>query len=495
MNTEITMYTLFGAIAVGIVVYSIHIKRKNSTLRQLENNARDQQTQMALLQERLEQISQQNAHNLSLLNTANTQIQQSTTELATLKQDLNHKSLALTENAAAAQALKQQIEALRLHDNQQQNILIKLQTEHEQMQQTSTEKLALLEDAKTKLALEFKELANQIFEEKQSKMTASSKETLDAILKPMQKDITEFRSRIEQVHKEDTEARGSLERHLSHLKELNQQISKDANNLTHALKSDSKAQGNWGEMILEKILISSGLREGKDFKREQTFTEEGNRQRPDVVVYLPDNKHIIIDSKVSLKHYEQALNAKDKITKQAAMKQHLQSMKKHIQTLHEKRYDQIDLLNSPDYTLMFMPIEAAYMMAIEEDSSIFEDAFGKNVAVVTPSTLYATLKLVEQLWRYEKQSDNVVKLINQAGKLHDKVVGFIVNFEDIGSRLEQAQKSYSKALSQLSKGPGNVVTQVKTLGTLSGKAKKELPAHLLDEDSEQAINSNIGEQS
>ncbi|MDQ7004505.1 MAG: DNA recombination protein RmuC [Ghiorsea sp.] len=303
---------------------------------------------------------------------------------------------------------------------------------------------------------------------------------MDNIIKPMQKEMADFKNRMEQVHKEDIEARSALSQHLSQLKELNQQMSQDTLNLTQALKGDSKAQGNWGEMILEKLLESSGLREGYEFEREQSFiNDEGKHQRPDVIIRMPGHKQVIIDAKVSLTDYERAVSAQDSDTQKKYIRAHCKSIQTHIQTLASKRYDHLEGINSPDYVLMFMPIEAAHLMAIEADSSIFETAFNQRIAVITPSTLYATLKLIEQLWRYERQSENVAKLMNRAGLLHDKVADFIKSFEDVGSRLNQAQSSYDKAFGQIKSGRGSVLSQIKTLGELSGKAKKDIPEHLL----------------
>ncbi len=395
-------------------------------------------------------------------------------------------NIKLTQNLSnASTQLEQEKQQLCQQQAENKNLntsLTKLQTAHELMQQSNTEKLALLEEAKEKLALEFKSLANQIFEEKQSKMTEHNKATLDDIIKPMQKDISEFKQRMEQVHKEDIEARSALSQHLSQLKELNLQMSQDALNLTQALKGDSKAQGNWGEMILEKLLESSGLREGHEFEREQSFiNDEGKRQRPDVIIRMPGDKQVIIDAKVSLTDYERAVSAQDTEAQKQHVRAHCKSIQTHIQTLANKRYDHLEGVHSPDYVLMFMPIEAAYLMAIEADSSIFEAAFDKRIAVVTPSTLYATLKLIEQLWRYERQSENVAKLMNRAGLLHDKVADFMKSFEDVGNRLTQAQSSYDKAFGQIKSGRGSVLSQIKTLGDLSGKAKKDIPEHLLHE--------------
>jgi len=277
------------------------------------------------------------------------------------------------------------------------------------------------------------------------------------------------------------EAKAALREHLLHLKELNRQMSEDALSLTHALKGESKAQGNWGEMILERLLTASGLREGHEFAREQSFTDEsGRRLRPDVVVYMPGDKQVIVDSKVSLTDYERAVSATDDGQRKVAVKAHLRSLRQHIQELAGKRYDHLPNVHSPDYVLMFVPIEGAYLMAIEADQSIFENAFEQRIAVVTPSTLYATLRLIEQLWRYERQNESVAKLIERAGRLHDKMADFVKAFEEVGERLGQARKAYDTAHGRISSGRGNVMSQVHELGRLAGKTRKELPAHLVE---------------
>jgi len=358
----------------------------------------------------------------------------------------------------------------------------KLETRLTEERKSSIEKLELLDEAKSKLGNEFKVLANQIFEEKGKFFDQQNRNSLDEVLKPMREQLGDFRKRVDEIHTDDSKERASLREHLSQLKDLNQQMSADALNLTQALKGESKAQGNWGEMILERILETSGLREGHEFAREQSFTsEDGKRLRPDVVVYMPGDKQVIIDSKVSLTDYERAVSASDDVERKVALAAHLRSMKTHIQGLSGKRYDHLPNVHSPDYVLMFMPIEGAYLMAIEADSSIFEAAFEQRVAVVTPSTLYATLKLIEQLWRYERQSENVVKLIDRASKLHDKMAVFVESFEEVGSRLDQAQAAYGTALDRIKSGRGNVISQIATLGVLAGKTKKELPKHLVDD--------------
>ncbi|MDX8391119.1 MAG: DNA recombination protein RmuC [Mariprofundaceae bacterium] len=384
-----------------------------------------------------------------------------------LKQSLNEKNESL--------------DALNRKLSDSEIAISRLETQLSGDRKTADEKLAFKEDAKNKLANEFELLANKIFEKKGKALSEQNRSSLDEVLKPMREQLGDFRKRVDEVHVNDAKDRASLREHLGQLEKLNRQMSEDALGLTQALKGESKAQGNWGEMILQKILESSGLREGHEFKREDSTTLDGGRRlRPDVVIYMPGDKQVIIDSKVSLTDYERALSAEDPAAHQKSVKAHVASLKQHIRMLADKRYDQIPGLHSPDYVLMFVPIEGAYMMAIEADQGIFEAAFDKRVAVVTPSTLYATLKLIEQLWRYERQSENVVKLIDRASRLHDKMATFVESFEDIGNRLEQAQKAYDQSLNRIKTGPGNVISQIATLGALAGKTKKELPSHLTE---------------
>ncbi|MDQ6972988.1 MAG: DNA recombination protein RmuC [Mariprofundaceae bacterium] len=365
--------------------------------------------------------------------------------------------------------------------SEKQSTIAEFETRLADERKAATEKLALLDEARNKLGNEFKLLANQIFEEKGKAFSEQNRSGLDEILKPVREQLGEFRKRVDEVHLTDAKDRASLKEHLGQLERLNRQMSEDALGLTQALKGESKAQGNWGEMILERILETSGLREGKEFAREQSFTgEDGRRLRPDVVIYMPGDKQVIIDSKVSLTDYERVVSASDEAVRKTALTAHLRSLKSHIQALSSKRYNHLPNVHSPDYVLMFVPIEGAYLMAIEADASIFESAFEQRVAVVTPSTLYATLKLIEQLWRYERQSENVVKLIDRAGKLHDKMASFVESFEEVGQRIKQAKDAYDTSLNRIKTGPGNVISQIATLGKLAGKTKKELPKHLTD---------------
>lgn len=369
---------------------------------------------------------------------------------------------------------------INISELEKRHIELQQQLKHEKT--LATEKIEILQNAKKQLTDEFKILADQIFDQKQQLFTEKSQATIDASLKPMQNAMSEFRQRVEKVHKEDLEGRASLTEQLKQLQALNNQMSIEAQNLTHALKGDSKTQGNWGELILESLLEKSGLREGVEFFREKSYTnDKGKRHRPDVIVNMPNNKHIVIDSKVSLTDYEKALSLSDKKEIKKATSAHVASLKKHIATLAEKRYEHLEQLNAPDFVLLFIPIEGAYLLAIESNSQLFEDAFEKKVAVVTPTTLFTTLKTVEQLWRYERQSENTVKIIKRAAEVHDKFVGFLETFERVGAQLETANNSYHKARMQMSSGNGNLIRQAAMLKDLAGKTKKEIPKHVLDE--------------
>ena len=405
-------------------------------------------------------------------------LQVSNAQLGERVQNAERQMQELTQKLASGEA---EIDGLNRELSDHKSTIRELETRSEEERKAATEKLALLDEAKQRLGNEFKLLANQIFEEKGKAFSEQNRTGIDEILKPMREQLGEFRKRVDDVHLSDSRDRASLKEHLAQLEKLNRQMSEDALGLTQALKGESKAQGNWGEMILERILETSGLREGHEFAREQSFTtEDGRRLRPDVVVYMPGDKQVIIDSKVSLTDYERAVSASDEGVRKAALTAHLRSLKSHIQGLSGKRYNHLPNVHTPDYVLMFVPIEGAYLMAIEADAGIFEDAFTQRVAVVTPSTLYATLKLIEQLWRYERQSENVVRLIDRAGKLHDKMVSFVESFEEIGQRIGQAQKAYDTSLNRIKTGPGNVIGQIATLGKLAGKTQKEFPKHLTD---------------
>ncbi|WP_028487108.1 DNA recombination protein RmuC [Thiomicrorhabdus chilensis] len=422
------------------------------------------------------------ANSLELVQQQHAQLQEQITLLRPLEGTVIQLEKQVESQRSTLQQKEMAVSELYEKNNALREAVAELTSQLENEKQNAHQKIQLLEEAKQQLANEFKVLANQIFESKQSQLSEHNKQSVESVLKPMQAALDSFRQRVETAHKEDLEGRASLSEQLKQLQSLNSKMSEETQNLTQALKGDSKTQGNWGELILERLLERSGLREGIEFDREKSFVnDEGKRQRPDVVINLPDNKHIVIDSKVSLVHYELALNSESETARKSALKQHLNSLKSHIDTLASKRYEHLDRLNAPDFVLMFVPVEGAYLMAIEADASVFESAFEKRVAVVTPTTLFTTLKTIEQLWRYERQSENTVQLIKRAAEVHDKFVGFVETFEKVGKQLDTVQNSYNTARKQMMSGSGNLVRQAEMLKELAGKTKKEIPEHLLDE--------------
>lgn len=434
-----------------------------------------------LANEKLPGLAVMEADNL-FLKEENERLRSEISDFQVMKGESNQRAEQLEQLRVLQKEQQVTYEALQARHSETQSELASLKSRLETERESNAEKLALLDSAKQTLTQEFKVLSNEILEQKQQQMGQQSKETISGLVQPIQTSLDQFKQRIEAVHKEDLEGRASLTEQLKHLKELNQTMSLEAQNLTKALKGDQKIQGNWGEFILRKLLESTGLREGIEFETEKSFHQEGGKRlRPDVIINLPDSKHVIIDSKVSLVSYESALNSETEREKTQHIKNHIQSISKHIQALSDKRYDHLELLNAPDFVLMFIPIEGAYLMAIEQNPAIFENAFDKKVAVVTPTTLFTTLKTIEQLWRYERQSEHTVKLIKRAAEVHDKFVGFVDTFEKIGKQLGTAQGSFDQARRQMLQGNGNLVRQAEMLKELAGKTKKEIPQHLLDE--------------
>jgi len=480
MSIDITillLVALFTSILIAVSLWrALHTKTKG--LDESKEYISNLEQQLSITTNQSEVLSANHSKLEDQLNSCRSQIE----ELQEIKGQAEQLVKQQHEYTQKLQVKESTLESLRerllASESQAAELVVSLDME----KSAAVEKIALLDSAKKQLSDEFKVLANQIFEQKQSQFSQNSQATIEAVLKPMQGALDAFKSRVELVHKEDLEGRASLTEQLKQLHSLNLQMTEEAQNLTQALKGDSKTQGNWGELILERLLERTGLTEGVEFEREKSFTDqEGKRLRPDVIINMPDNKHVVIDSKVSLLHYEQALNSEGKKTKSVALKSHLGSLQKHISTLAAKRYEHLDQLHAPDFVLMFIPVEGAYLMAIEADSRIFEDAFEKRVAVVTPTTLFTTLKTIEQLWRYERQSENTVKLIKRAAEVHDKFVGFVESFEKVGKQLQTAQLTYVQSHKQMISGQGNLVRQAEMLKNLAGKTKKEIPTHLLNE--------------
>jgi DNA recombination protein RmuC len=337
-----------------------------------------------------------------------------------------------------------------------------------------------------KLEKDFENLANRIFEEKSKKFTEQNKNNLFDMLKPLGERIIEFEKKIDQTHKDSIEKNAGLFNELKNIKELNLQMSEEARNLTRALKGDTKAQGAWGELILESILEKSGLEKGREYYVQESFTTtNGRRQQPDVILHLPDNRHIIIDSKVSLKAYDGYVNAENDEQRIANLKAHLQSIRQHMRILSDKNYQKNYSENGLDFVIMFIPLEPAYLLAIQNERNLYEEAFDKRIVFVSPTLLLPSLQLIKSVWRQEYQNRHVVEIAKRAGDLYDKFVGFTDDLLTLGRHLDSSKKFYEESMKKLSVGSGNLISKVENLKKLGAKADKSIDAKLLSRSEDQ----------
>jgi DNA recombination protein RmuC len=347
----------------------------------------------------------------------------------------------------------------------------------------------LLEDLKSNLKIEFKNLSNDIFEERVKKLNEANESHLSVTLTPLRTTINEFKSKLEKTELENVDRSARLENEIKNLREASSNIGANAESLTRALKGDNKAQGNWGEMILESVLEKSGLEKGKEFFVQHSDTNDENQTiRPDVIVNLPENKHIIVDSKVSLTAYNNYVNALDEKEKQVAMRGHLESVRGHIKLLSEKKYESADKLITPEFVLLFMPIEPALIAAFNEDTNLFSLAWERNIILVSPTTLLATLRTVASIWAQEKRSKNAESIAKEAGSFIDKLDGFVSSLEALESNLSTAQKTLNKAMGQLKTGNGNLLGKAKKMKIMGAKTGSNFEKRLPSIDNEEESN-------
>ena len=345
-----------------------------------------------------------------------------------------------------------------------------------------------IENIQTKFATEFKNLANEILEDKSKKFTEQNKTNIDAILKPLNDKIKDFEKRVVDTYDKESKERFSLQNEIKNLVVLNQTISKEANNLTNALKGQAKTQGNWGEMILENILEKSGLVKDREYFVQKSFTDEaGKRLQPDIVVNYPGNKSIVIDSKVSLNAYERFWSEDDKTKQDGELKMHIDAIKLHINTLSAKNYQDLYQLISLDFVLMFIPIEPAFMLAIQADPELWSYAYERRILLISPTNLISTLKIVSSLWRQEYQNRNAMEIAKQSGDLYDKFVGFVEDLVSIGKKLDSTQETYKESMKKLYSGSGNLVKRTENIKALGAKAGKSLPQNLIDRSKEDEL--------
>ncbi len=379
---------------------------------------------------------------------------------------------------AQKENLEQKIELLEKENKKLLSENGELKTKLKESEKSFEEKLDILKKSEEKLKETFENLANRILEKTGEKITQTSKENLSNLLSPLQNQMKEFKDKIEYLSRDEAEKISALQNELKNLKELSYRLSEDAQNLAKALKGESKTQGSWGELVLERVLELSGLEEGREYEREVSLNDgENRRYRPDVIVHLPNNRDVIIDAKTSLRAYEEYIKTQDK----AYIKAHIQALKNHIDSLSDKKYEKLKGVNSLDFIFMFVPIENALLLALENDSSLFEYAFKKKVVLVSPTTLLVSLRAIESSWRFEKQAKNIEEVVKSAENLYDKVRGFTEDFEKVGKSLENAQKSFDNAKAKLTTGRGNVIRQIEILKEKAGiKPKKEISKELTE---------------
>ena len=358
--------------------------------------------------------------------------------------------------------------------------LTKKETDFDNLWQRNAEQKQEVEQLQQKFTKEFENLANKILEEKTVKFTEQNRENIKNILSPLQDKIQLFEKKVEDTHKESIDYHAALRQQILGLREMNEQMSRETVNLTKALKGDSKMQGNWGELVLERVLEKSGLEKDREYFVQQSHTtDDGARVFPDVVIHLPDGKKMIVDSKVTLTAYERYINEEDDFLKANYLKEHVNAIRRHVEQLGEKNYHDLYQIESPDFVLLFIPIEPAFALALNQDSGLYNKAFERNIVIVTPSTLLATLRTIDSMWTNQKQQENAYEIARQAGALYDKFHGLLGDLIVVGKKMDDAKTGYSDAMNKLAEGKGNLIISVEKLKKMGAKAKKALPEAIL----------------
>lgn len=405
---------------------------------------------------------------------------QSNAEKSNLEGQLTSQSHQLAELKSSIQNLQIEKQKIQTEKEELAILLAKKENDFDNLLERTKEQKEEINHLQEKFSKEFENLANKILEEKTQKFTEQNKENLKNILSPLQDKILHFEKKVEDTHKESIDYHAALRQQIVSLSEMNAQMSKETINLTKALKGDSKMQGNWGELVLERVLEKSGLEKGREYEVQQAFTTtEGTRILPDVIIHLPDGKKMVVDSKVSLTAYEKYVNEEDDTQQNIHLKEHVNSVKRHVEQLSDKRYQDIYQMESPDFVLLFIPIEPAFALALQEDLTLYNKAFEKNIVIVTPSTLLATLRTIDSMWTNQKQQENAIEIARQAGALYDKFEGFVSDLIKIGKKMDEAKVEYSAAMNKLTEGKGNLVTSAEKLKKMGAKAKKALPEAIL----------------
>lgn len=401
--------------------------------------------------------------------------------------ELDKEKSILQEKLKDLQADRnQQLEVLESERNQNMEKgerLVRAEAAYTSLREKLDTQKTEMAELQNKFTLEFENLASKILKQNTRDFNETNRKSIDDILLPLKEKITAFEQKVENTYQKGLKDQTDLRAELKKLYDLNARISEEANNLTRALKSDSKKQGNWGEVVLERVLERSGLVKGQEYETQvRAKTDDGRIIQPDVIVRLPDNKHIIVDSKVSLVAYEEFINNDKPEKKEVFLKQHIDSIKNHVKGLSEKNYQNASLFDTPDFVLLFMPIESAFSTAIQQDPSLFNFAWEKKIVIVSPTTLLATLTTIASIWKHQKQTQNAIEIARQGGALYDKFVGFSEDIVDLGKQIGKVSNTYEEAKKKLSFGQGNLVTRVERLKKLGAKTTKSLPPELLNND-------------
>ncbi|WP_323814455.1 DNA recombination protein RmuC [Cellvibrio sp. NN19] len=488
MNPSVlTLIAALGGLVIGaLIVYWIVGRRLDQAVlaktHELESNHQQLQHTHALQEAALQQENNQFKHQQTELKNQLQAVQQQLQELQQHLGKTQQEAAGLREKARYFDELQQQ----SLRKDEQLTLFAKetteLKTRLEQERKHFAEQLSLLQNAKVELAKEFENVANKIFENKQQQFSLNSKTLLDNTLDPLKLQLSEFRKKVEDVYEKENAERNRLSGQVVELQKQAQKIGEDAVNLAQALKGNTKAQGNWGEVVLERLLEESGLQKGREYDTQVNFTgTDGSRLMPDVIIHLPENKDIVIDAKCSLVDYERFCSAEDETERKQYLNAHVNSLRSHIKGLSIKDYEKLDGIKALDFVFIFIPIEAAFMFALQHEPGLYREAYDRHIVLVSPTTLLATLRTVENIWRYEKQNKNAERIAKEAGALHDQFVLLLDSLDAIGSSLNKTQEAYAKARDRLQFGRGNLVKKVDDIRRLGAKTKKSIARHLLED--------------
>ncbi len=473
----------FVGLAIGLIALLLFWLRHVQQSDPLRNQIQEALIRQELREDRINELDQQLNEQKEKYEQMRVQWQQLTAEKAALENQIRNETERQAHIQSAFENVKAEHLAVQKELSELQQRIAELRSHNKYLLDKLDSQRSEFEELRKQAQLEFQNLATKILEEKAQRFTQSNKENIDNLLKPLGENLDQFKKKVEETYDKESKQRFSLEEKVKELVEMNQRLSQEANNLASALKGQSKKQGNWGEVILESILEKSGLARNREYRIQVSVqNEDGKRLQPDVIVYLPESKTIVIDSKVSLVSYDRFCAAETQEEQELALKEHIASIYRHVDELGDKKYDTV--AGTMNFTMMFIPIEPAYLLAIQQDQDLWAYAYSKRVLLISPTNLITALKLVADLWKREQQSKNALEIAKQGEKLYDKIVGFLESMDDVGKHINKSQDSYQRALNQLRDGRGSVVKQAQKLKKLGLVSEKEIPDSVMPFDEE-----------